>query len=606
MPKSYLNIDYQAMPYLSRFGALGSLFYLESCYTESERQLRHHMLKLRKNAGIDIELLKTDNSWFNEDEDQAFINVNAHSWFLKDSYQPVHIIHRDDFHIQLFNIQRVNWEGLSTLARVIGDYLLLRNSKLPDQQLNQPFNYILLDLVRMLKQLAGENPNYAVEQLKLISVYMRHLESYLNAETGSDRLFLAESRRTIENHLIKEIENKIASQRFKNHIEQVQRQLKQIAELRHTILHFALAKDAVNPHPFLEYFENPASLPMSSTKFPTLTAKACIFPNQKQIKTISSSSFSSKLDELIKTSKQLSDCDGFKLIDNLPEKIEIAYSQGLADLQSIIEFNGILNQLSSLLDQAGEVMTLIQFREQLITLLKQMEQFIQHSQKGIVDIIEANEQAYFQFIQAKRNLYWWEKIGGSKRQLIDTFITNQDNLARFAATEADLQQANHLFLQELGQIMNRLHEHASPTNQQALITKARDQIDFLLDSIYQWVNEHYLSQGLTSTSRPNLWYETNETVLEEVDAEPSIPSATNRHGFFIANQNNSSLNNNYASNTSESSHHASLFIHAGAFVVLILASSLALYWIASLFYWGEREQEEPEPVDEIDSDLKPA
>lgn len=581
MPKRYPEIDYQPMPYRARFGVFGSLVYQESCYTDQELRLRLQILKARAASGIDPELLKTDNCWFSEASDHALTNTNANAWILADAYQPIHIINRNDFHIGLFNSQRVNWEGLSTLGRVIGDYLLLRNAALPDQHLNQPMNYLLLDLVRMLKTLAGENAGYTLEQLKFTGIYLRQVESLLQSETGSDRLFLAETRRTIEMTLIRDIENKLASQRFKSHTEQVQRRLRHIAELRHAVLHFVLTENEVNSHPFLEYFENPDKHPASSTKFPTLAAKACVIPKDHKQLADSSQSPPEQYQLIL---KQLNDCPDFKLIANLPDNIEQIYTQGLTDLQEMIRFNSILDQLSVLLDQAGEVITLIQFREQILTLLQQMERFIQRSHTGIIELIEVNEHRYFQFIQAKQNLHWWEKISGAKQKVIDTFIANQDNLARFKATEADLRQANIEFLQESSLVTNHLQQQASLASQENLVTSARDQIDALMDSIHLWINQRYQSEGLAIEAHPTFWLD-QDLIAEE----PQVP---NQHGFFFAPQNQSVPENTIAAEPSA-------YITAGALVALIILSSITLYWLVSFFNWHNEE----EPELDVDDDM---
>ncbi|STX27508.1 Uncharacterised protein [Legionella beliardensis] len=517
MREGHHKLTYRPMPAQSRFGLFGWPLHRENCYLQTELQFRQRILTARAASGLDQELLQTSDSWFSENNDVAFINENENAWFLNNEYRPRHELSLDDFHISLIESQRLNWPGLSTLMRHIGDYLLIRNSQLSAEYFNQPMNYVLLDVAQMLKRLAViENPTYVAQQLQLLRHYLRAIEIHIPPTYGSDRLFLADCRYGIEMNVEAEIIHTLLTQQLKKRLYSVKQQLNKVAELRHTILHFALAKDPVNPHPYWEQFKNDEQALDAKAAFPTLAAKACAMVSNDAITdfAIQPTLLPVTLDE-----QMLENCPDFKLIHSLPASVKTAYGQSITDLQEIVRFQTILDRLLQVFDQAGEVFTLLQFREEMQHLLQSIEQFIQHSEKNILLILDANTRAYHQFIQDKQDLTWWDKVVKKRQTTIDNFILNQDNLARFATSPSDLHQASNELLEQVNQVVNHLNQHSNYNDQLQLVTNVKQLTEQLMDSMHAWVNQQRIVQGLPVM--PKSIAPVEEKLIEAKDTLPS-------------------------------------------------------------------------------------
>ncbi|KTC85030.1 hypothetical protein [Legionella brunensis] len=496
MRSVYHRVHYRAMPSQSRFGVIFGVLHNEACYTDEELQFRTRVITARRNSGLDADLLQTSNTWFADNQDTALRNVNENSWFFNPEYLPRQEISTEDFHIGLIDNQRLQWSGLATMTRIIGDYLLLRNNNLAPNHLNQPMNYVLLDAVQMLRRLAmSNNPEYVTTQLELLHNYLRTIEIHTSPTIGSDRLFLSDCRRFIEDEQAK-ITNQIHSRQLRTHVERVQQQLNQVAELRHTILHFALSAEPVNPHPYLDRFAANQGPFESNKEFPTLAARACATVRSDELTKIEENSSSQRLASLELSATTLANCQGFRFVPNLPEQAQIAYSSSLVELQEILRFQGIVEQLLQVFEQAGEVFTVIQFREQMTDLLKNIEQFIQHSQQNILMVLETNADIYHEAIQAKQDLHWWEKLLTNRQEQIDGFIKNQDNLARFDTTPNNLQLASKELLAQVNQITTQLNQHTSEDQQLELVSSTRGLIKQLMSSMHAWIGRQYELKGL--------------------------------------------------------------------------------------------------------------
>ncbi|MDI9818041.1 MULTISPECIES: hypothetical protein [unclassified Legionella] len=522
MRSIYHHVDYRSMPPTSRFGFFSRPLHNEACYTAEELQFRIRVLSARAVSGLDPELLETANSWFLPQLDAALENVNQNSWIFYPEYKPKQELTEDNFHIDLINNERLSWQELSTLTRVIGDYLILRNRHLSASHLNQPINYVLLDVVRMVKHLSMiENAEYVGKQLQLLQNYLRAVEIFTPPTVGSDRLFLADCRMAIEKHQ-QAIEHKIDSQQLKVRILRVKQQLNHVAELRHTVLHFALADKLVNPHPYWEKFASEQQSE-SRSDFPTLAAKACGRLSVSDVVQAKSGKFAT----LELSAEILATCEQFKFVDQLPEEVRTAYSNSLVDLQEILSFQEILEQLVQLFEQAGEVFTLIQFREQMLQLLKSIEGFIHHSQQNVIEVLEANARRYHQSIQDKQDLRWWEKLLTNKQVQIDNFIINQDNLARFKATPADLHLAGKELLQQINQVTTHLSQQVNEARQLALVSATQELVQQLMDSMHAWIGRQHQFKGL-AIPEPILLEISDEPVKESRNLHEEVDDFTRR------------------------------------------------------------------------------
>lgn len=440
----------RSMPDKSRFGLNSWFINQEECYTEEELQFRDRVLVLRKHSKIDKELLQTDSTWF-MDKDQAMETINADSWVLQKAWRPKQRLSRDDFHIDLIQRQTFKWEGIDTLSRTIGDYLLLRNNQLEDTHLNQPMNYIFIDLSQLLKRLAAnQEANFVIEQLQLIGSYLRDIETLLSRYNGSDRVFLESCRQEIEITIQEDIEQHVQTQQLKTRIQQINLNLHHIGELRHTVLHFALTAETANPHPYWEYYSHPGISHDITPQFPTFVAQNCQTQHQN-----------------------LESCAGFQFVEGASIDAKEAYAKGLQDLQHLLHTQTLLQQLLAVFDKAGEIFTILQFREQMMHLLHSIEAFITHSQQHIASVLRANNEIYQQFIQDKQELSWWKSYLSTQPASIDAFINNQDNLARFPANLKSLQQANLELFHQLG-ATNAYLQQTTLTKQLALADDTRE------------------------------------------------------------------------------------------------------------------------------------
>lgn len=500
MREGHHQITYRAMPPQARFGLLTRPLHDESCYTQEELQLRETILAARSQSGLDPDLLRTDMTWFSPDNQVALVNVNEGSWIFGSEYRPRQGLSRDDFHIGLINRQ-LHWPALNTITRFIGDYLLTRNNQLDDRHLNQPLNYAFLDTVQILNRMAVvHDGRYVHQQLQLLNKYLRVVETHVSPTQGSDRLFLADCRYTLEHRVARDIENKQQSQQLRLHFEQVGHQLNRVAELRHTVLHFALTEGSVNPHPYWEHFsETPRGLE-GKQEFPTLSAKNCAEKTSDAL----TQSGNTQLSQLKLTPHTLDNCPALGLIDRTTTETKAAYGQSISDLQEVLRFQHILDSLLQLFDQAGEVFTLIQFRRQMNNLLLGIEQFIQQSEQHIVSVVEANSRLYHQLIQDKQDLSWWEQMTSGKVEKIDRFIQNQDNLARFPTSTSDLSAASKELLDGIHEVLNHLKQQGTETQQIAMVSSTRELVQHVMDSMHAWVGHQHEMNGLSVPDKPAL------------------------------------------------------------------------------------------------------
>ncbi|MCW8452277.1 hypothetical protein [Legionella quinlivanii] len=497
MKEGHSRIPYRSMQDHSRLNIAARPFYDELCYTEEELQFRQRVINLRTASKIDAQLLSTEDSWFNEDKTQAFSAVNEGSWLLSVQYRPRHELSLDDFHAEILPPQRVSWTGLSMMMRQIGDYLLIRNDALSKAHLNQPFNYVLLDSMQILRKLAAINDaEYVSEQLQLFTQYLRAVEVMTSPMAGSDRLFLADCRSAIEKDIQFDIQQKLQSRQFKIKIERLHHELTNLAQKRHTGMHFAVTAYDANPHPFWELYKDAQTIG-SQREFPTLAAKHCALIVSETTELAPESVSTIAAPESIRlTAEDLKQCPGFKFIDNLPSTVHEAYGQAISDLQEVLRFQNILEQLSQLLDQAGEVFTITQFRSQMLDLFEGIELFVQRSQAPVMEVLEANSAAYHQSIQDKQDIRWWEKWISDKPEKIDSFINNQDNLSRFGVTPVNLQQVEKQIMEQTNQIKTHLHQFATEEKQLELISSAKELMGQVMSSMQSWVNQQNRLAGL--------------------------------------------------------------------------------------------------------------
>jgi hypothetical protein len=494
---------YKPLPYKARFW-----LYSENCYTEEELNLREWLLKTRAQSGIHQDYLKNPSPWF-ADNEQALINSYEHSWFYSDAFKTRHVLSRDDFHVQ--PVDRLQWPSLYDLMQKVGDYLLIRNHNLPSEHLNQPMNFILLDLNLILKSLSqNADMGHVKEQLELITQYLRTIEKNISPLIGSDRLFLANFRFTIDEEIHPYLNHMIESQQLKERLGDLSKVIKKLSTDRNRILHFALNINQVNPHPY--DFAQPQL--EDSPGFPTQAAKKCGASSTELV--------ADPMPVLHLTMEQLQDCPNFKLI-SMDEDILNHYASAIADLNELERFQKVISQIMDLLGQAGEVYTIYQFNEQMLNLLRQIDGFIDNSSKHIDAILYTNTQQYHKAIETEQNLSLWQKWFSEQKELLQTYIKNQDTLAQFPSSSSDLAKTNKMLKSHVNQVISHLSQPRSiETSFEAIAGKAQE-LDRLMGSMHQWIKIQHEMKGLPAPNPPKLLQSitTTEQILPQ--QQPPIP-----------------------------------------------------------------------------------
>lgn len=475
---------YRPTPYKNRFW-----LHSEHCYTEEDIAFRTWILKIRANSGIDPDYLTNPSSWFAEDS-QAFTNIYENSWFFSNAFKTTHMLSRDDFHVQPIDTQRMQWPALYDLMQNVGDYLLLRNHNLPIEHLNQPMNYVFLDLNFILKQLSqNTNAGQVRDQLILLTQYVRKIEKNISPNIGSDRLFMANFRRIVDDKIEPQLTHKIETQLLKERLDELSKTIKQLSRERNRILHFALNTKPVNPHPY--EFSTPALEDIKT--YPTQVAKECA-GNSHEV--------SAELAPPLRlTMEQLKDCPNFKLISMDKEILE-HYSKAISDLNELDRFQHVINQIMDLLNQAGEVYTVHQFKKQLLILLDEITRFVDHSSFHLEELIHINTLEYHKAIAMGQNLPLWQKWLTTEGEKLKVFINNQDTLSQFPSTSADLSKTNKILKNQVSEVIRHLNQPSNKVNTfTGLAGQARD-LNKLMLSMHQWIKIQYEQKGLAAPNPP--------------------------------------------------------------------------------------------------------
>jgi hypothetical protein len=482
--KTYYT-SYEAMPLRKRFW-----LHSESCYTEAELHLRQWILKIRANSGIHPDYLANSNSWFSQNEEDAFVDMYPNSWFYSSTLRPRHIIVQDDFLVQPIDSQRLQWPQLYELMQKTGDYLVLRNKNLPEEHLNQPMNYILLDLNQILKGLS-QNTNIAQtkEQLLHLMRYIRAIEKHTSPIIGSDRLFLANFRSIIDEKIQPQLTNLIESQLLKEKLGELSKTINQVATERNRILHFAFSGTEINPHPLDFMLEAPKQL----KKHPTQAAKACASTHTKVV--------AQAFPSLHFSGAQLRECSDFSLIMANEDVFE-DYAQAISDLDNLAQFQNVIAQMIHLLGQAGEVYTISQFKEQLLLFLEQVDVFIERSAKNINELIDANTQAYHKAIHDEQNMSLLKKMLTAEKRQLSVFIKNQDILAQFPSTSTDLAKTKHELKQKVTEVIGHLSHSSIKKTNFAALAKQSYELNQVMDSMHQLIAIQSKVQGLAAPKAP--------------------------------------------------------------------------------------------------------
>lgn len=457
--------SYQPQHHRSRFWISA-----ESCYTDNELEQRAWILNIRANSGIHTDYLMNPNSWFGDDS-QALVNIYEHSWLLSHAFKTRHMLTRDDFYVRPLDGQRLQWPALYELMQKTGDYLILRNRKLPKDHLNQPMNFFFLDLNNILKGIS-QNPNIQQtrEQLEFLTHYVHAIEKNISP-ANSDRLFLANFRRTIDDKIQPLLSYRIESQLLKDRLDELSKTIDQLSMERNRILHFALNPKQVNPHPYTFQITHVDDL----KNYPTQMVKEC---HKNSLDLVNNPTFTISL-----TAKQLQDCPHFELI-NMQDEVVEHYAKAISNLYELGHFQKIITQTIELLGQAGEVYTVFQFKEQLSLLLKQIDSFIHESSIPIEEITNINTYEYHKAILRLQESSFIEKWLTSKREKLNIFIKNQDILNQYPSTVTELSKTTQILKKQANHILTHLNDPKKRGADLAALTGKAQELNTLMDSMH--------------------------------------------------------------------------------------------------------------------------
>jgi hypothetical protein len=479
------------MPNRNRFWV-----HAENCYTEEELRFREMVINTRANSGIDPDYLNNPSSWFAAN-DQALTNPNEHSWFYSNAYRPRQVLTRADFHVQPVDGQRLQWPSIYNLMRQVGNYLLRRNEGMSDEHLNQPMNYVLLDINFMLKGLS-QNPNIGQVQAQLgkVKAYVRTIESNTSPLIGSDRLFCSEVRDVIDEEIHPQLHRVQESQLLQEHLKQLSKAVRQVSSERNLILHFALHKNRVLPHPYEFAIEPPDDLASN----PVQAARVCGQPTLAIAATNPTPSLGLQpATELSLDEPTLRDCPHFSLITN-DHEIRAYYAQAVSDLDNLERFQVIISEVVNLLGQAGEVYTVHQFRQQMLTLLRQLNNFLDSSSLPIERLIKENTRSYHKAIQDQQDLSHWKRMFTTEEESLQTYIDNQDTLARFPSGIPELASSRRQAQENTNTIIGRLNQPQNPEHSINTIMSQVQELNSLLSTMDHWIN--YQHRGLKAVVTP--------------------------------------------------------------------------------------------------------
>ncbi|WP_058533239.1 hypothetical protein [Legionella saoudiensis] len=476
--------SYQAMPSRSRFW-----LYSEACYTDDELNLRTWVLNIRANSGIHPDYLTNSGSWFAEDE-QALVNAYDNSWFFSRVYKTRQVLRMGDFLVKPVDSQRLQWPQLYELMQRTGDYLRLRNKDLRVEHLNQPMNFILLDINNILKGIS-QNPNIAQtkKELELLHHYIHTIEANTSPLIGSDRLFLANLRAAINNEVKPYLTHLAESQLLKDRLVELAKTTQQLYTECNRGAHFAFNPNAINPHPRDLLSGQPEDL----KAYPTLAAKECA---KKETQALATSISTLKL-----SSEGLRNCAHFSLI-NMEDEVLQLYAKAVVDLNELARFQKIIEETIGLLGQAGEVYTVYQFKEQLTLLLTQLDHFVEFSAQTMDDLLLENTQAYHKAIQDEQKLSFFQRWFTSEQEKLDTFIKNQDILSQYPSTASELAQTRQELKKNIAQILEHLNKSATPETNFVAIAEQAQELNRLMGSMHDWVSVQYEAKGLTPPQKP--------------------------------------------------------------------------------------------------------
>jgi hypothetical protein len=474
------------------------MLYNKLAYSEDELRFRSKILTLREASGLDKNLLETNEPWFSEDPELAFEIDNNNAWFLETTYRPRSHITLDKF-IAKSPTPKVSWQSLIVLRRRIADFLIDRSQSHPEYMLNEPIHFFYLDLMQILERLALSNDaDYVGAQLPRISHYIVQVSSLIPNHHGADKLFIDDCRIHINNVLNNDIAKVIDSTKLNNILSQTQTALQSLGQDYHTILHFSYMSNKplsdqpywhintqkVNEHPYFELFQDHEK-PDSQHLFPTSIGQDCLSENALQI--LDNNDFA---DRTYYTTA-LPKCPDLPFHPDLTVEQKELYLKNLKQLEELVHFKQMLLQVQKLMEQTGELFTIMMFRQELLNLFDQIDQYFIQMHQSMSNLLDDNEALYHESIIQRQTLSWWKHITSNRQLLLDSYIANQEKLNRHSINKNSLDTRRKKVTDLLSGAVNQLRSFEMTQDNKLLY--AKHEVNQLLSAIYDWrINQHQL------------------------------------------------------------------------------------------------------------------
>lgn len=476
----------------------------EECYTSDEMQLRQTIRELRMAVALPEEIQDSAVGWFREDK-QALLDIYEGSWFFSACYKPNENIKSDHFASNLLRHDVVSWPELGKFVLELGDYLMIRNQFLPTSHYNQPMNYVLMDLRRILERLASvRDEQRLLTGLKPVRAYIAGIERLISPIKGSDHVFLTDMRTGLYQQE-KIIAARVSRQSIHREIEKIKYAVQNLAQQSHAILHFSFAKARVNAHPHIELLQENSLNTEQLLLHPVNGATRCM-----------------------QDDASLHDCPFLHLSDIDKNTATQAYRRSIAGVKAFLDFDRLLAKALAMSSQTGEVYSLFEMHAEFGPILQVIADIAHAQIKDAQIVIEENQAQYqqaVQTLQASNRLSHWF---GSARSQAKTVLVNQNALALFKIDIDTLTESN----EALQVAVARLQQHFLELNHERageLVQHARETIGDFFKSAKHW-QDKYASlskiKPISSAKQPQVLASQSFSSMRFHKPVQSMPQAT--------------------------------------------------------------------------------
>lgn len=381
----------------SYFNPLNLLFNFESCYIEENFLLREKILAHRNTANFPPDLLQSDSSWFSDNLEVAFEDLNENSYVLAPQKRPRHHLSMNDFRVTQPDYGKYEWGSLGQLEVDIGDFLLNRNRLISEsrpEHLNDPMNYFFFDLKRIARLLAKEkSTDMLSDSLGALLHYINFVETEL-AFDSQDRMFIGQVREMINKRVLPQIKEKMGSDSLKLKLTTLVDEIERVADTCHRELHYDFQDQDVNPHIASIWGEIDEN---EKRKHPLQALLGCVqeseASNQVSLNRRASQAlfFDNKPDKASPfTVKLLEDCEPLQLMQDLSEQDKSIYANLASNINKLLQYKSLLKSLVGFVDEVGQYQVIKGYQTELLQFLDTIKTDISKAQESHAALSAAN------------------------------------------------------------------------------------------------------------------------------------------------------------------------------------------------------------------------